>query len=147
MATDDGFTKEERAAMKQRAAELRAQAKREKAADKAAADLQDVVDAIAAMRDDERPIGQMVHDVVLEHAPGLAPKTWYGFPAYAREDGKTVAFFQPGAKFGSRYGTLGFSDSARLDDGPLWPTSYAVTAADDDTRAAVAELIRRAAGD
>lgn len=146
MATDDGFSKEERAAMKQRAAELRTEAKRQKAADKVAAEAQDAAGAIAAMTDAERPIAQMVHEVVAEHAPNLAPKTWYGFPAYAKEDGKAVVFFQPGTKFGTRYSTIGFQDGARLDDGTLWPTSYAVTSADDATRASVADLVRRAAG-
>ncbi|KZX21798.1 hypothetical protein [Rathayibacter tanaceti] len=145
MATDDGFSKDERAAMKQRAAELRAEAKRQKSADKAAAEKNDAEAAIAAMTDDERPIAQMVHEVVAEHAPELLPKTWYGFPAYARTDGKAIVFFQPGAKFGTRYSTLGFQDGAQLDDGTIWPTSYALTAADDGTRSAVAELVRRAA--
>ena len=143
---DTGFSKEEKAAMKQRAAELRAEAKRQKLADKSAAEAQDAADAIAAMTDVERPIAQMVHEVVAEHAPNLAPKTWYGFPAYAREDGKAVVFFQPGAKFGTRYSTLGFQDGAQLDDGTLWPTSYAVTGADDATRSSVAALVRKAAG-
>lgn len=146
MAADDGFSKEERAAMKQRAAELRAEAKRQKSADKAAADRADAEAAIAAMTDDERPLAQMLHEVVAEVAPDLLPKTWYGFPAYARSDGKAIVFFQPGAKFGTRYSTLGFQDGAQLDDGSIWPTSYALTASDDATRSAVAELVRRAAG-
>lgn len=133
--------------MKQRAAELRVEAKRQKLADKAAAEEADALAAIAAMTDDERPIATMVHELVAEHAPSLRPKTWYGFPAYARDDGKAVVFFQPGAKFGTRYSTLGFQDGARLDDGSLWPTAYAVTATDDATRATLAELVRRAAGD
>ncbi|MBD8658632.1 MULTISPECIES: hypothetical protein [Frigoribacterium] len=144
---DDGFTKEERAAMKQRAAELRVEAKRQKLADKAAAEEADALAAIAAMTDVERPIAQMVHEIVAEHAPSLRPKTWYGFPAYAREDGKAVVFFQPGAKFGTRYSTLGFQDGAQLDDGVMWPTAYAVTGVDDATRASLGALVRRAAGD
>lgn len=143
---DAGFSTEEKAAMKQRAAELRAEAKRQKVADKAAAEAQDAVDAIEAMTDVERPIARMVHEVVAEHAPGLAPKTWYGFPSYANADGKVVVFFQPGAKFGTRYSTLGFQDAARLDDGSIWATSYAVTDDDDATRASVAALVRKAAG-
>lgn len=145
MATD-GFTKEERAAIKQRAAELREEAKRQKSADKAAAEKADAEAAIAAMTDVERPIAQMLHEVVAEVAPDLLPKTWYGFPAYARSDGKAIVFFQPGAKFGTRYSTLGFQDGAQLDDGAIWPTSYALTASDDATRSRVAELVRRAAG-
>lgn len=146
MASDNGFSQDERAAMKQRAAELRAEAKRARSADRAAADRQDAEAAIAAMTDVERPIAQMVHEVVAEQAPDLLPKTWYGFPAYAREDGKVIIFFQPGAKFGTRYSTLGFQDSAHLDNGALWPTAYAVTATDDATRDAVAVLVRRAVG-
>lgn len=144
---DDGFTTEERAAIKQRAAELRTEAKRQKAADKAAAAEQDALAAIAAMTPAERAIAERVHALVAEHAPGLAPKTWYGFPAYAREDGKAVVFFQPGAKFGTRYSTLGFQDGAQLDDGVMWPTAYAVTGVDDATRASLGALVRRAAGD
>ena len=144
---DDGFTKEERAAMKQRAAEQRAQANRQKAADKAAADLQDVLDAHAAMTEDERALAEHVHALVAEHAPELAPKTWYGFPSYAGPDGKVVAFFQPGSKFGTRYSTLGFQDSARLDDGSLWATSFALTAVDDASSGTIAELLRRATRD
>ncbi|MBF4462903.1 MULTISPECIES: hypothetical protein [unclassified Rathayibacter] len=146
MVSDTGFTKDERAAMKQRAAELRIEARRQKLADKATAEREDALAAIAAMRDDERPLAQLLHDVVGEEAPELLPKTWYGFPAYAREDGKAVIFFQPGAKFGTRYSTIGFQDGAQLDDGTLWPTAYAITAADDATRASVIALVRRAAG-
>lgn len=146
MVTDSGFSKDERAAMKERAAELRAEAKQQKSADKADADKKDAEAAIAAMTDVERPIAQMLHDVVAEHAADLLPKTWYGFPAYARTDGKAIIFFQPGAKFGTRYSTLGFQDGAQLDDGTIWPTAYALTAADDTTRSTVVELVRRAAG-
>ena len=141
---DDGLSKQERAAVKQRAAELRAEARRQKAADKVAAAAQDALDAIAAMPDDERAIAERIHALVAEHAPRLAPKTWYGFPAYAREDGTVVAFFQPGAKFGTRYSTLGFQDGARLDDGSLWPTSFAVTTVDAAAEATIADLLRRA---
>lgn len=143
MATD-GFSKDEREAMKQRAAELRAQAKREKAADKAAADLQDTLDAIAAMDDADRAIAERLHALVAEHAPELLPKTWYGFPAYAGEDGKAIVFFQPATKFGTRYSTLGFQDRANLDEGGMWPTSYAVTRVDAEVEARIAELLRRA---
>ncbi|HEY8591002.1 MAG TPA: DUF1801 domain-containing protein, partial [Naasia sp.] len=125
-ATAEEFTAEERAAMKQRAAELRKAKSRAKGAGKAAADLQDVLDAIAAMEPADRAIAERLHAIVTATAPELAPKTWYGFPAYAR-DGKIVAFYQPAAKFKTRYPTLGFNDEARLDDGTMWPTAYAIT--------------------
>jgi uncharacterized protein YdhG (YjbR/CyaY superfamily) len=145
--TNDGFTKEEREAMKQRAAELRAEAKRAKTEEKAAADAQDCLDAIAGMVDAERAIAERIHSLIAEHAPGLAPKTWYGMPAYAGGDGKAVVFFQPAAKFGARYSTLGFQDTALLDDGTFWPTAFAITAIDDATETRIAELLRRAVGD
>ncbi|MGA7227159.1 MAG: hypothetical protein WBZ40_06965 [Acidimicrobiia bacterium] len=119
-----GFTAEERAAMKQRAAELRAEGK--KGAKKADA-LQAALDSIAAMDPDDRALAERVHAVVTATAPHLSPKTWYGMPAYANEDGKVVVFFKDAGKFKSRYATLGFEEAANLDDGPMWPTSYALT--------------------
>jgi len=145
-SADEGFTKEERAAMKARAAELRAEAKRQKSADKAAADLQTVLDAFAAMPEEERVVAEGLHALVVEHAPMLAPKTWYGFPSYADADGKVVVFFQPGSKFGGRYSTLGFQDAAQLDDGDMWPTSFALRSVDDTTRPAIVALLRKATG-
>jgi uncharacterized protein YdhG (YjbR/CyaY superfamily) len=121
----DGFSAEERAAMKQRAAELRAEGRR--GAKKADA-LQAVLDAIASMKPDDRALAERVHAAVTSTAPGLSPKTWYGMPAYANEDGKVVVFFKDAGKFSSRYATLGFEEAANLDDGPMWPTSYALTA-------------------
>jgi uncharacterized protein YdhG (YjbR/CyaY superfamily) len=144
--TDSGFSKDERAAMKQRAKELREEAKQQKAADRQAAALQGVLDAFAAMPPEERAIAEWLHAIVLRHAPGLSPKTWYGFPAYADADGKPVVFFQPGVKFGTRYSTLGFQDPAQLDEGTMWATSYALTAADPANEERVAELVRRAVG-
>jgi uncharacterized protein YdhG (YjbR/CyaY superfamily) len=138
MTDDGGFSKDERAAMKQRAKELREEAKRQKASDRAAAALQGVLDAFAAMPPEERAIAEWL--------PGLFPKTWYGFPAYADADGKPVVFFQPGSKFGTRYSTLGFQDPAQLDEGTMWPTSYALTAVDPANEERVAELVRRAVG-
>jgi uncharacterized protein YdhG (YjbR/CyaY superfamily) len=143
MATD-GFSATEKAAMKQRAAELRAEAKQQKAAGKAAADLQNVLDAHAAMTETERALAENLHAIVLEHAPHLLPKTWYGFPSYAGPDGKIVVFFQPGGKFGTRYSTVGFQDAATLDAGSLWATSFAYTAVDDGSTAQLVELIERA---
>jgi uncharacterized protein YdhG (YjbR/CyaY superfamily) len=119
----DGFTADERAAMKQRAAELRAEGKK---GAKKADGLQDVLDAIAKMAPEDRALAERVHVTVTATAPELSPKTWYGMPSYANADGKVVVFFQDSGKFKYRYSTLGFQDAANLDDGDLWPTSYAL---------------------
>ena len=119
----DGFTAEERAAMKERAAELRAEGKK---GAKKADGLQAVLEAIEKMAPEDRALAERVHVTVTSTAPDLAPKTWYGMPAYANADGKVVVFFQDSGKFKYRYSTLGFQDSANLDDGDLWPTSYAL---------------------
>ena len=119
----DGFTAEERAAMKERAAELRAEGKK---GAKKADGLQAVLDKIAEMAPEDRALAERVHVAVTANAPELAPKTWYGMPAYANKDDKIVVFFQDSGKFGYRYSTLGFQDSANLDDGDLWPVSYAL---------------------
>ncbi len=118
-----GFTAQERAAMKERAAELRAEGKK---GAKRADGVQAVLDRIADMAPDDRALAERVHVVVTTVAPHLAPKTWYGMPAYADDDGKVVVFFQDSAKFGYRYSTLGFQDAARLDDGQMWPVSFAL---------------------
>ncbi|MER3387945.1 MAG: DUF1801 domain-containing protein [Microcella pacifica] len=142
----DGFTPEERAAMKERAAELRAQAKREKGAAKAAAELQDVLDAIAKLPDDaDRALAERLHVVITEAAPQLAPRTWYGMPAYAL-DGKVLCFVQPASKFDTRYTTLGFNDTAKLDDGAMWPASFAITSLGPAEQKAITELVQRAIG-
>ena len=119
----DGFSAEERAALKERAAELRAEGK--KGAQKADG-LQAVLDSIAAMAPEDRALAERVHVAVTATAPDLSPKTWYGMPAYADADGKVVVFFQDSGKFKYRYSTLGFQDAANLDDGDSWPTSYAL---------------------
>lgn len=119
----DGFSAEERAAMKERAAELRAEGKK---GAKQADGLQAVLDAIAKMAPEDRALAERVHVAVTASAPGLAPKTWYGMPAYANADGKVVVFFQDSGKFKYRYSTIGFQDAANLDDGDLWPVSYAL---------------------
>jgi uncharacterized protein YdhG (YjbR/CyaY superfamily) len=119
----EGFSAEERAAMKERAAELRAEGKK---GAKAADGLQAVVDAIGAMDAEDRALAERVHVTVTATAPELSPKTWYGMPAYANADGKIVLFFQNAGKFNYRYATLGFQDAANLDDGDLWATSYAL---------------------
>ena len=121
--TSDGFTAEERAAMKERAAELRAEGKK---GAKKADGLQAVLDSIAKMGPQDRALAERVHVTVTTTAPELLPKTWYGMPAYANADGQVVVFFQDSGKFKYRYSTLGFQDAANLDDGDLWPTSYAL---------------------
>ena len=121
----DGWSAEERAAMKEHAAELRAAGKK---GAKAADGVQAVLDSIAKMDPADRAIAERVHLAVTTSAPGLAPKTWYGMPAYADEAGKVVVFFQNAGKFKYRYCTVGFQDAAHLDDGDLWHVAYAVTA-------------------
>ena len=118
-----GFSAAERAAMKKRAAELRAEGK--KGAQKADG-LQAVLDSIAEMAPADRALAERVHVTVTAAAPELSPKTWYGMPAYANADGKIVLFFQNAGKFSYRYSTLGFQDEANLDDGDIWPVSYAL---------------------
>ena len=121
--TSKGFTGEERAAMKERAKELKAEARR--GADRAAGE-RDVLTKIAEMHGSDRAMAERLHAIVTASAPELSPKTWYGMPAYAR-DGKVVCFFTPAEKFNSRYATFGFNDTANLDDGAMWPTSFALT--------------------
>jgi uncharacterized protein YdhG (YjbR/CyaY superfamily) len=120
--TVKGFTDEEQAAMKERAKELKAEARADK--DKAAGESA-VLAAIAAMQESDRVVATRLHAIIKASAPTLSPKTWYGMPAYAK-DGKVVCFFQSAQKFNTRYATLGFSDAANLDEGALWPTAYAL---------------------
>ena len=137
----DGFTAEERAAMKERAAELRAEGRK---GAKRADGLQAVLDRIAEMAPDDRVLAERVHVTVTAAAPELAPKTWYGMPAYANEDGKIVVFFQDSGKFNYRYSTLGFQDSANLDDGDLWPVAYALKKWSPAVEKRVAALVKTA---
>lgn len=137
-----GLSKEERDAVKQRAAELRAE---EKAGKNRAAGEQAVREAIAALPDEDRVLAEGIDRIVSEVAPHLVPKTWYGFPSYANEDGKVVVFFKAASKFTSRYATLGFEESANLDDGDLWVTSFAVLALTPATEKKITEHVRRAA--
>ncbi len=137
----DGFTAEERAAMKERAAELRAEGKK---GAKKADGLQAVLDRIAEMAPEDRALAERVHATVTATAPQLSPKTWYGMPAYANADGKVVVFFQDAGKFSSRYSTLGFQDTANLDDGDMWPASYALVTWSPAVEQKVAELVRAA---
>jgi len=120
----DGFSAEERAAMKERAADLRSEGKQ---GAKKADGLQDLLAKIAEMAPNDRALAERVHVTVTKNAPELSPKTWYGMPAYANADGKVVVFFQDAGKFKYRYSTLGFQEAANLDDGDLWPVSYALT--------------------
>jgi uncharacterized protein YdhG (YjbR/CyaY superfamily) len=144
--TKSGFTAEERAAMRQRAAELKAQERKGKTtAERQAMERQDLLDAIAAMEDADRAIAARLDEIVTSVAPQLASKTWYGFPAYTRA-GKVVLFFKPAAKFKDRYATLGFETNAQLDDGQMWPTSYAILSLTAKDEERIAELVRRAAG-
>jgi uncharacterized protein YdhG (YjbR/CyaY superfamily) len=137
----EGFTAEERAAMKERAAELRAEGKK---GAKKADGLQAVLDRIGQMAPDDRLLAERVHLAVTSTAPDLSPRTWYGMPAYADADGKVVVFFQDAGKFSARYSTLGFQDTAHLDDGDLWPVSYAMVRWSPAVERSVVELVRRA---
>jgi uncharacterized protein YdhG (YjbR/CyaY superfamily) len=137
----DGFSAEERAAMKQRAAELRAEGK---SGAKKADGLQALLDAIAKMTPEDRALAERVHVTVSAHAPDLAPKTWYGMPAYANADGKVVLSLKNSGKFGQRYSTLEFQDAAHLDDGDTWPVSFALTTWTPAVEEKVAELVRAA---
>jgi uncharacterized protein YdhG (YjbR/CyaY superfamily) len=138
--TSKGFTDAERAAMKARAQELKAE---ERASKNRAEGERDLLAAIAAMKEPDRAMAKRLHGIVQASAPDLWPKTWYGMPAYAK-DGKVVCFFKSAGKFNSRYATLGFEEAANLDEGAMWPTSFALkrlTAADE---ARVAALVKRA---
>jgi uncharacterized protein YdhG (YjbR/CyaY superfamily) len=137
----DGFSAEERAAMKERAAELRAEGRK---GAKKADGLQAVLDRIAEMAADDRALAERVHMTVTAIAPQLSPKTWYGMPAYANEDGKVVVFFQDSGKFNYRYSTLGFQDAANLDDGDMWPVSYALHKWTPAVEEKVVELVKAA---
>ncbi|QWZ07272.1 hypothetical protein KRR39_17635 [Nocardioides panacis] len=137
----DGFTAEERAAMKERAAELRAEGRK---GAKKADGLEALLERIAQMAPDDRALAERVHVAITATAPGLTPKTWYGMPAYANADGKIVVFFQDAGKFGYRYSTLGFQDAAHLDDGDVWPVAYALQQWTPAVEKQVVELVRAA---
>jgi uncharacterized protein YdhG (YjbR/CyaY superfamily) len=134
----EGFTAEEKAAMKERAKELKAE--RGKADGESA-----VLAKLAEMPKRDRDIGKRLHAIITASAPGLTPRTWYGMPAYAK-DGKVLCFFQSAAKFKSRYATLGFSDEANLDEGAMWPTSFALKELTAAEEARIGALVKRAVG-
>ena len=136
----EGFTDEERAAMKERAKELKAEAR----ANKSKADGErDVLAKIAEMPEPDRAMAERVHAIVKASAPALSPRTWYGMPAYAK-DGKIVCFFQSADKFKARYATFGFNDTANLDDGAMWPTSFALKALTAKEEAKIGALVKKA---
>ena len=139
----EGFTAEERAAMRERAKELKAE---ERANKNRAAGESAVLAKIAEMRGADRAMAERLHAIVKASAPDLSPKTWYGMPAYANKDGKVVCFFQSAQKFNSRYATLGFSDKANLDEGAMWPTSFALKELTAAEEAKIGALVKRAAG-
>jgi uncharacterized protein YdhG (YjbR/CyaY superfamily) len=136
----EGFTDEERAAMKERAQELKAEARATK--DKAEGESA-VLAKIAEMQGPERAMAERLHAIIKASAPALSPKTWYGMPAYAK-DGKVVCFFQSAQKFNTRYATLGFSDTANLDEGAMWPTSFALKELTATEEARISALVKRA---
>jgi uncharacterized protein YdhG (YjbR/CyaY superfamily) len=127
------FTHEEQAAMKERAKELKAEARES-----------DVLAKIAEMPEPDRIMGERLHEIIKASAPVLSPKTWYGMPAYANKDGKVVCFFQSAQKFNSRYATLGFSDKANLDEGAMWPTSFALKEMTATEEAKISTLVKKA---
>jgi uncharacterized protein YdhG (YjbR/CyaY superfamily) len=138
--TSKGFTDEERAAMKERAKELKAEARAEK--DRAAGESA-LLEKVAEMPEAERAMAERLHAIITASAPALSPKTWYGMPAYAK-DGKVVCFFQSAQKFNTRYATLGFSDAANLDEGDLWPTAYALKELTTAGEAKISALVKKA---
>ena len=137
-----GFTEEERAAMKERAKEQKAEARANK---NRAAGESAVLAKIAEMPEPDRAMAGRLHEIVKASAPALSPKTWYGMPAYANKEGKVVCYFQSAQKFNSRYATLGFSDEANLDEGAMWPTSFALKELTDTEEAKIGALVKRAA--
>jgi uncharacterized protein YdhG (YjbR/CyaY superfamily) len=130
----EGFSAEEKAAMRARARELKAAEDGETA----------VRDALASMSPDDRALGERIHTIVKESAPDLTPKTWYGMPAYANKDGMVVLFFRNAEKFKERYAMLGFNDSAKLDDGSMWPVAFALTKLTKADEARIAKLVKQA---
>lgn len=144
-AEQEGFSAAEKAAMKERAAEVRAPKKRMTKAEKAAQARKDVEEKIASFEGNDKVLAEKLHQIITSTAPELEPKTWYGMPAYAL-DGKILCFIQDAKKFDARYLTFGFNDVAQLDAGTLWPTSFAITALDEKLEKMIAELVSKAVG-
>ncbi len=136
-----GFTDDEKAAMKERAKELKAEARANK--DRAVGE-SDLLAKIAEMSEPDRGMAERLHALITESAPELMPKTWYGMPAYANQDGKVVCFFQSAEKFNARYATFGFQDTAHLDDGAMWPTSFALKELTSDAEKKIEALVKKA---
>ena len=136
------FTDEERAAMKERAKELKTTARRSPR-DKAAEGERDVLEKISEMEQPDREMAEKIHAIIKASAPGLMPRTWYGMPAYAK-DGSVLCFFRPARKFSERYAMLGFNDNAKLDDGNMWPVAYALKKLTKADEATITALIKRA---
>jgi len=140
--TNKVWTDAEQAAMKERAKEQKAEAR----ANKSAADGEkDLLAKVAEMPDADRALAERIHAIVRQNAPHLSPKTWYGMPAYANKDGKVVCFFQAADKFKARYATFGFNEDAKLDEGTMWPTSWALTKLTAEIEAKIAALVKKAA--
>jgi len=137
-----GFTDEEKAAMKNRAQELKAEARANKNKEEGESA---ALAAIAAMQEPDRAMAKRIHAIIKDSAPGLLPKTWYGMPAYANQDGKVVCFFQTAQKFNPRYSTFGFNDSANLDEGSMWPVAFALKKLTATEEARIAALVKKAA--
>jgi uncharacterized protein YdhG (YjbR/CyaY superfamily) len=137
----DGFSEAERAAMKERAQELKSQGR---SGQKKAENERAVLDAIAEMPDDDRALAERIHALVSANAPKLLPKTWYGMPAYANEDGKVVCFFKAATKFEGRFAVLGFEDAAELDDGSMWPVVFAIVEWTPAVEKKIASLVKTA---
>lgn len=137
----NGFSDEEREAMKARALELKAE---ERASKNKAAGVKMVIDAIAKMPEQDKALAKRIHDLIIKTAPDLFPKTWYGMPAYATSEGKVVCFFQAASKFKYRYATLGFQEDAHLDDGNMWPASFAIVKLTFAEEAKIALLVKKA---
>jgi uncharacterized protein YdhG (YjbR/CyaY superfamily) len=136
-----GFTDEEKAAMKERAKELKAEARANK--DRAAGE-SDLLAKIAAMPEPDRSIAKRLHEIVKASAPALSPKTWYGMPAYANKDGKVVCFFTPASKFNTRYASFGFNEDANIDEGNMWATSFALVKLTAAEEAKITALVKKA---
>ena len=144
-AKSKSFTDDEQAAMKERAQELKAEARRGKSTAQQDGE-SDLLAKVAEMPAADRTMAERLHALMKANAPTLSPKTWYGMPAYANKDGKVVCFFQSAQKFKSRYATLGFSDSANLDEGAMWPTAFALKAWNADVEKQIVALVKKAVG-